>query len=330
MNERQHTEMDDGFKQVSQPAVREIHITDLTKVVLHRWRLVVLLAGLAAGGAYFSARDAIDQYQSLLTVQVSSRKQVFARMDDIDVDELALRTDPVLSEALVLKTQQLALRVVNSPQLQLRLEMTDPSLFRGEYFNSIVVEPAAPVGYYVLQQPGAPGTYVLLDEYTGTELWSGTQGSAVEGPGFSMQVAQPELPNDGIRFRIVTADEAAAWVRGGISYSVVSQTNAVSIRFTSTDRTLVPHVLNQTALELQQDGKDRAIRTANQRVRYIENELQQRDHELQQKLRELQTFKETQQITNLTAEEQGIVESIRGLERKRQDVLIQISALRDV
>jgi tyrosine-protein kinase Etk/Wzc len=329
MNERPQAELDAEVKSVGQTAVREVHLTDLTKVVLHRWRLVVLLAGLAAGGAYLSARDAIDQYQSFLTVQVSSRKQVFARMDDIDVDELALRTDPVLSEALVLKTQQLALRVVNEPHLQLRLEMSDPSTFRGDYFYSIVVEVEAPRGYYVLQQTGPPGSYVLLDENTGTELWSGTQESVVEGPGFSLQLAQPDLPNEGIRFRVVTADEAAAWVRGGISYSVVSQTNAVSIRFTSTDRTLVPHVLNQTALELQRDGKNRALGTAHQRVRYIENELEQRDHELQDKLRELQAFKETQQITNLTAEEQGIVESIRMLERQRQDVLIQISALLD-
>jgi len=144
-----------------------------------------------------------------------------------------------------------------------------------------------------------------------------------------MQVNQAQIPNEGIRFRIVSADQAAAWIRGGISYSVVSQTNAVSIRFTSTDRTLVPHVLNQIAIELQEDGKDRAIGTARQRVAYIYNELQGKDEELQAKLRELQNFKETQQITDLTAEEQEIVASIRGLERQRQDVLIEISALRD-
>lgn len=311
------------------PAVKEIHLKDLTKVVLHHWRLVLLLAILAAGGAYVSGRDAIDQYQSVLTVQISSRKQVFARMDDIDVDELALRTDPVLSEALVLNTQRLALRVVGAPQLQLQFEMVNPTQFRGEYFSAIVVDSAAPLGNYVLVQPSAPGSYELRDEYTQALLWSGTQGTAVQGPGFRMQVNQPQLPGEGIRFRIVTPDQAAAWVRGGISYSVVSQTNAVSIRFTSTDRTLVPHVLNQIAFELQEDGKDRAIGTARQRVAYIYNELQSRDDELQEKLRELQDFKEAQQITNLTAEEQEIVASIRGLERQRQDVIIQVSALRD-
>ena len=329
MNGQPHTVKSGNPNPVSRPAIREIHITDLAKVVFHRWRLVVLLAGLAGGGAYLSGRNAIDQYQSVLTVQVTSRKQVFARMDDIDVDELALRTDPVLSEALVLKTQQLALRVVDAPQLQLRLEMSDPSMFRGDFFHSIVVDSAASPGHYFLHQPGSPGTYVLREEQSGTVLWSGTQESPVEGPGVSLRVVKTELPHHGIRFRIVTADEAAAWVRGGISYSVVSQTNAVTIRFTSTDRTLVPHVLNQTAIELQQDGKERALETALQRVRYINNELRTRDGELQEKLRELQTFKETQQVVNLTAEEQTIVESIRGLERQRQDVLIRISALRD-
>jgi len=311
------------------PAVREIHLKDLTKVVLHHWRLVFLMAVLAAGGAYLSGRGAIDQFQSVLTVQISSRKQVFARMDDIDVDELALRTDPVLSEALVLNTQRLALRVVAAPQLQLRFEMVNPTEFRGDYFSAIAVDSMAPMGSFVLMQPGAPGMYELRDEYTGTALWSGPQGTPVQGPGFRMQVNQPELPAEGIRFRIVNPEQAATWVRGGISYSVVSQTNAVSIRFASTDRTLVPHVLNQTAVELQEDGKDRAIGTARQRVAYIEAELQSRDNELEAKLNQLQEFKETQQITNLTAEEQEIVASIRGLERQRQDVLIEVSALRD-
>ncbi len=311
------------------PAVREIHLRDLTKVVMQHWRLVLLLAILAAGGAYLSGRDAIDQYQSELTVQISSRKQVFARMDDIDVDELALRTDPVLSEALVLGTQRLALRVVDAPQLQLRFEMSDPRFFRGEYFTAIAVDSAAPVGDYILMQPGPPGVFELRDERTGNVLWTGSNDAPVTGPGFRMRVIKSELPNDGIGFRIVTREQAAAWVRGGISYSVVTQTNAVRIRFTSTDRTLVPHVLNQAAIELQKDGKDRALRTAKQRVSYIRDELEGRDRELQDKMRELQEFMETEQITNLTAEEQAIVASIRELERQRQDILIQVSALRD-
>ena len=309
------------------PTPREIHIKDLFKVVLSHWRLVFIMAAMAAGGAYISGRDAIVQYQSVLTVQVSSRKQVFARMDDIDVDELALRTDPVRSEALVLNTQRLAIRVVDA--LQLQLEMVDPSAYRNEEFQAIVVDSDAPQGHYVLLQTGPPGSYELQDEYSSTVIWSGQQGEPVEGPGFSFQVVKPELPSEGLRFRIVNREVAAAWVRGGISHDIVSQTNAVNIWFTSTDRSLVPHVLNQAAYQLQQDGKDRALGTAQQRVGYIETELEGKDTELQTKLSELQTFKEDQFITDLSAEEQAIVQSIRILEQQKQDVLIQISGLRD-
>ena len=72
----------------AQPPTREIHLRDLVKVVSRHWRLVGFLTVLAAGGAWWAGRDAIPQFRSQLTVQISSPKQVFARMDDIDVDEL--------------------------------------------------------------------------------------------------------------------------------------------------------------------------------------------------------------------------------------------------
>ena len=309
------------------PAVREIHLKDLVRVVLHHWRLVVFLAGLAAGGAYLSGRDAIAQYRSALTVQISSPKQVFARVDDIDVDELALRTDPVLSEALVLTTMRLARRVVES--LQLRLEVLDPSVFRGDVFGSIEVDSAAPTGYYVLAQSGLPEVFELRDGYAGTVIWTGPRTERVSGPGFSFQVVASELPANEVGFRIVTVEAAAAWVRAGLTYSVRSQTNAVDIRFTATDPTLVPYVLNRAALQLRSDGADRAQETASQRLQYILAQLNRADSNLQDKLRQLQTFKEHQQITDLSAEEAAIVGSIQHLEQQRQGVLIQISTLRE-
>ena len=95
---------------------REIHLRDLIAVVRRHWLIVSVLAILVGGGAYYAGRRAVPQYRSRLTVQISSPKQVFARLDDIDVDELALQTDPILSEALVLTTHGLALEVVDGTQ----------------------------------------------------------------------------------------------------------------------------------------------------------------------------------------------------------------------
>ena len=92
-------------------------------------------------GAYYSGRKAIVQHQSKLAVQVTSPKQVFSRLDDIDVDELALRTDPILSEALVLTTQGLAIEVVHALDLQVRLDHA--GVFRGDLMAAITVDSTA-------------------------------------------------------------------------------------------------------------------------------------------------------------------------------------------
>lgn len=122
-------------------AQREIHLKDLTAVVLRHWVLVGLLAGLVGGGAYFSGRSAVVMYRSQLSVQVTSPKQVFSRLDDIDVDELALRTDPILSEALVLTTQDLAKEVVNA--LNLQLALADPTVFRDGLLTGLALDTTA-------------------------------------------------------------------------------------------------------------------------------------------------------------------------------------------
>ena len=134
---------------------REVHLRDLIAVVIRHWRIVVLLGLLVPAGAYFSGRRSVPRYQSRLTVQVSSQKQVYSQWEDIRVDEMALKTDPVLSEALVLTTQRLALRVVDA--LRLRLELRDQTLRRSDFFADITIDSAAVPGTFDLVLKGPVG-----------------------------------------------------------------------------------------------------------------------------------------------------------------------------
>lgn len=303
---------------------KEVHLSDLLTVVFRRWKLMALLAVLVAGGAFLSGRKAIPQYQSRLTVQISSPKQVFARTDDIDIDELALRTDPILSEALVLTTQDLALRVVHA--LNLQLEVNEPTLYRGRYFQAVRVDSGAP-----------PGTFDLVINNEGFEL-RGSAGElldrggltdVVDGPGFAFHVA-PDAPRETVGFRILRPELAAAWVSAGIGYRVREATNAVDITFTGTDATIVPLVLNQAAIELRRDGAERARLTAARKRTYIQEQLARADQDFQYKLSELQRYKELNAISDLGTEERSIIEAIRGLELQKQELRVQASALHDV
>lgn len=306
-----------------QPVQREVHLKDLFAVVRRHWKIVVIIAGLVSGGAWYASRNAVPQYQSRLTVQISSPKQVFARLDDIDVDEFALKTDPILSEALVLTTQGLALRVVES--LELQLEISDPTKSRRDYIGDIHVDTDAPPAHYELEFRG-PAGWGLYDT-GGILLAEGAPEDLVAGPGFRFRLARSDLSDQRISFDVNTPEVAASWVSAGVSYRVRDGTNAVDINFTGTDPALVPRILNQTALELRNSGADRARAIAQNKRRYISDQLQQSSANYEDKLTDLQRYKERFEITDLSAEARATIGSLHQLELDRQQLLIEIATV---
>ncbi len=293
-------------------------------MVKRHWLIVSLLAILVGGGAYYAGRQAVPQYRSRLTVQINSPKQVFARLDDIDVDELALQTDPILSEALVLTTQGLALEVVDGTQLQIGL--ADPAVFRGRVMTGILVDSGgAPPGEFQLEIDTAG--YRLMDAF-GAILGTGTLDQPVVGPGFSF-TALTQDPALAVGLQVVPRRVAAGRVSAGLSYRVRDGTNAVDLWYTDTDPTLAPVVLRRAAFLLRTMGVRRAIATAAARRSYVENQLLQSTAEFQASLRELQEYKEGQQITDLGAQELAVVQTIRQLEQDKHAASVQVSTIGD-
>ena len=163
----------------------DIHLKDIWAVIVRHWFLVLLITGLVAGGTLFTGRDTIPQYRSTLTLQVTSSKTAFGRMDDIDVDPVALLTDPVLSEALILSTQALARAVVD--QLALRVAVDDPAIPRGNVMANVVVDSSAVLApFSIVHQAGGEGWSLLNG--SGSTIATGTYGARAQGPGFAFDV----------------------------------------------------------------------------------------------------------------------------------------------
>jgi tyrosine-protein kinase Etk/Wzc len=302
---------------------REVHLRDLLAVLRRHWRTVALLPALVAVGAWFAGRNAIPQYQSRLTVQVNSPKQVFARLDDIDVDELALKTDPILSEALVLTTQGLALRVVRA--LGLQLDLAHPGAARAGAFTRVRVDTTASPGEYVLVRRVAG--YELRDG-SGAVLAAGPYTEPARGPGFELGVRPvTAAEEDEVPFALSTPELAAAWVSAGLSYGVREGTNAVDMYFTGTDPGLVPRILNEAAVQLRMDGAQRAQGVAVRKREYVADQLGQSRQAYEAKLAELQQFKERREITDLSAEAQATVSAIQDFELERQRLLVELATV---
>ncbi len=303
---------------------REVHLRDLVAVVRRHWRLVALLTVLVAGGAWYTARRQLARYESHLTIQVNSPRQTFAQLQGVRVDEVALQTDPVLSEALILTTQGLALDVVAT--LGLQLELDDPHLDRNQALGTVKVDSTAPRGAYTLAVDPT-GRYELRNQAGGV-LAQGGPGEPVAGPGFTIHLS-PGAAGRTLAFDIVSPAEAAAWVSGGLAYDVREGTNAVDISFAGVDQSLVPQILNAAAVALRLDGVRRAQEIAARKRTYVAEQLANADSARQSKLAELQRYKEGEQITDLSVEEQAVVQAIQDLEQQHQQLSVQMATLRE-
>lgn len=303
---------------------REVHLRDLMAVVTRHWRLVALLTILVSGGAWYTARRQLPRYQSRLTIQVTSPRQTFAQLQGLRVDEVELQTDPVLSEALILTTQGLALDVVR--KLGLQLELDDPRLERNQTLGVVEVDSTAPQGAYTLAVD--PTGHYELRGQTGATLAQGAVSEPVTGPGFRIHLS-PAAAGRTLGFHIISPEEAAAWVSGGLAYNVREGTNAVDLSFTGADQRLVPQILNAAAVALRFDGVRRAQEIAARKRTYVAVQLANADSAYRAKLAELQRYKEGEQITDLSVEEQAVVQAIQDLEQQRQQLSVQMATLRE-
>ena len=304
----------------------QLHLRDVIRVLASHWRVVTFLTLLVLFGAYTTSRRAVPQYQSQLSVQVNSKKQVFARLDDIDIDELSLRTDPVLSEALVLSTQRLAFSVVDN--IGLRLQFQDRDTWRDQLIYDVQVDTLARPDSFVLVLKGPTGYEVRdLDRRL---IASGEFDTPAVGPGFSFKVRAYEGEPYQARFAVIPRVSAAAIVSGGLSYAVQQSTNGVTITFTGTDPTQVPEILNAAAISLRQFGADRTFEMASQRLRYIRTQVDSAQAHYRQALTEVQRYKERQGMTDLTAEEVSTINSIQDFDHEKQQRLLDLTLLRDI
>jgi tyrosine-protein kinase Etk/Wzc len=86
-------------------------------------------------------------------------------------------------------------------------------------------------------------------------------------------------------------------------------------------------VLNEAALQLRRDGVDRLGETIGRRARFIRDAMDSTETSLQSTLDTIQRFKETRQVTDLSAEEASLVSTIGVVERDRIGLRVRVSSL---
>jgi len=266
--------------------------------------------------AYTSAKRAQPRFRSDASFQVGSKKYGATRLDEPQVNELDIKTDPVLSEALFLKTQNLALSVADSLGLQLRL--ADERLGRANVLDNVRVVPSAPNDTFALILRGPAGYEIrdARDRVVDAGGYAVPVRDTVRGFSFTVK---PSDESRRVKFVVTSRVEAANDVRAGMGFDVESGTTVVGAWYEGADPSLAPDVLNQALEILRWNGVARLKETAAQREDFLKTSLAEAEGQYRGAASALQQYKETQHTTDLSAEEQALLNSLQLLDRDREE-----------
>jgi len=299
----------------------------VVRVLLVHWKIVGLVTALVVVGAYSSAKRTLPRYRSDASFQVGSKKYAAPRLDEPQVNELDIKTDPVLSEALVLKTQNLALAVADSLGLQLRL--LEERVPRGSVLEDVHVALAAPNDTFLLYLKG-PAGWEVRDKH-GRVLDAGAYGTPVRdgAHGFAFMVQPSDVPRV-LRFAIISPVAAANEVRGGLGFDIQEGTTVVGAYYDGGDPSLAPDVLNQALAVLRWNGVARLQEMSLQREAFLKSSLAEAGGQYRQALAALQQYKEAQHTTDITAEEQALLNSVQAFDRQKQEEREDLALLQNI
>ena len=245
-----------------------------------------------------------------------------ARFSGIDIF-----VDPIQSEIQLLRSSHIALDVV--ADLGLRLRPVDGELVRTALFTQAWVAEDAADEPLELRYDDA-GEVVQLFDQTGALLGTASVNTLLDAGRVRFVPRNPPEEERSYALQVLPATWVTAEVTGGLSALPRADTDIIDVSYTTADAILAPQILNAAAQGLREYGADRAKVRASADVEFIEQQLDSARGQLTRSFRNIRTFKETQDFTNLTVQEQQLVnqmqDAIGAIERfeDQRDALEQL------
>jgi len=308
-------------------AESRLHLWDLLQVLFVHARVVVGITAVVVAATWITGRRVLPRYEARATIRVNSSRQPLSRADfsSAAVEDLSMRTDPVLSEALVLSTQQLGVTVADS--LGLRVQFLDPAVRRADVIYSVQVDSLALPDTFELRLKGTRGWE--LHDNRGRTMAAGGYATPVVGPGFTFQVRQSASSN-ALRMAVIGRDDAGNMVRNGLGYTIQPNTNLIEVTYTGGDASQVPAILNAAMIALREYGVQRTRQAANNRLEYIQARSDEARQRYLASLTAMQAYKEQEHTSNLTAEETALINSIQEYDHERTRRQLDLAQIRGI
>lgn len=304
----------------------ETHLADYWRIVSRRLWLVVLVFGVTTASAIWAVSRQALLYQTHLSLQVNDPLQRTRTLTPgpARISGMQIYVDPIQSEIEVFKSSPIAVAVVDSLGLRLRPQ---GDLVRSQLFRDARVAAGAAAGRYVLAYDDR-ARLAELRATDGTLLGSAAVGDVLDAGFVRFTPVAPPREERVYTVGVVPTDDVVPEVRGGLSATPRESTDIIDARYTSPDPVLAPEVLNAAAHALREYGARRVSAQARQDVRFIEEQLDSAEAQLRRSFDQIQEFKQTRAFTNLSVQEQELVnrtqrlvQQIEGLQERRDALL---------
>ncbi|RMH14202.1 MAG: polysaccharide biosynthesis tyrosine autokinase [Gemmatimonadetes bacterium] len=296
------------------------HLSDYIQVVTRRLWLVLLIFAVTTASAIWAVSRQKTLWRSEMAVQVTDPlERARSLTSPTRVSGMDIFVDPMQSQIEVLQSRSIAERVAD--ELGLRLRRRGTNTVRSELFSDAVVTDEAEPGWYELRYSADGASAALVHAPTGDTVGTADAGEVLEAPGLRFVLKRaPEEFRTYLLEVVPSVAQVASEVR--LVGTAREQTNIIDIYLTHEDPELAPKMLGAAARALSEFGARQVRERAESDLEFAEAQLDSARNNLQRSFQKIREFKETEAFTNLTAEEQQLVQ-------RRQDALERLQQLDD-
>lgn len=288
-------------------------LRELLVSVRRHWWLIALVTGLILVVGYWHTMRQPRLYSAAATVRLQPGQALLPGVNAMPT-RLDYRIDPLLSEQQVIRSQQVAERVVQT--LGLNVLVTAPSeLHRTQLFGATApVATTDAVGRHYRVTFASDG--VTLE--SGGKRATGRYGQSIAVEGLTIVIpTRPEPSIKSAALDVMSIASSARGVRGIVSTRAVASTDLIEITATGGDPIEVRDIANTMAHVYQNFSSEGIKLSASQKTKFIEQSLAEQERALRAIQDSLKDFKEAHQTADIKADATSLFMTIDGFERQR-------------
>jgi capsular exopolysaccharide synthesis family protein len=285
------------------------------------WWLLAGAAVVSAGAVLLLDRTRLPEYQAEALLQQRSD----APVTSVGFGAALSGTD-FGSHLDILRSTAVMTPVVQD--LGLQLSLLDRVNLRSRVLLGAQVDPNPPRGEYEVQRRGPD--LVLSPAGESRVVASAAPGEPLEGPGFTVSMADTDLLAEPLPFRVGDIDTSVDQLVRRVQVEQGNGVDLIWIRYVSPDPQLAANIANGIAVAYQEHRADTERQAARRRRDAIASQISEVADSLQSAQQSVLTYQETERLQDPAIEGNALLSEVLRTDSEVRDLKLQETLLTSV